>query len=196
MLSLLNTSPRPVADRAYGSVGQPSGARVVFEDRAMVKIQLGGNGRGPIRGYMLVDEIDTDLVQYAWRLDSDGYARMDIARKTILAHRMIVERVVGRPLTTTDFPDHVRSPRTDNRRSNLRLATPLTNTQYRVCPNRNNTSGHRGVTWFARNRKWRAQVGYKGKCIFCGYHDRIEDAVRAAEDKRRELGFPTENSNV
>ena len=40
-------------------------------------------------------------------------------------------------------------------------------------------SQHRGVSWFARQRKWRAEVQVKGKRVFLGHYADEEDAARA-----------------
>ena len=51
---------------------------------------------------------------------------------------------------------------------------------------KNNTSGHKGVSWVASRKKWRAYIGFKGKQITLGYFDNKEDAITArkkAEEK-------------
>ncbi len=52
-------------------------------------------------------------------------------------------------------------------------------------PNKNSTSGVRGVTFHKGSKKWRAQIGFQGKCISLGLFDTIEQAAmarRIAED--------------
>lgn len=46
-------------------------------------------------------------------------------------------------------------------------------------PQANNTSGYRGVSWAAQNRKWRAQITVDGKNIVLGHFDKPKDAYNA-----------------
>ena len=51
---------------------------------------------------------------------------------------------------------------------------------------RNNKSGHRGVSWNARSHKWRATIKKDGKSISLGFFNDIEEAVKQrqlAEDR-------------
>lgn len=74
--------------------------------------------------------------------------------------------------------DHRDNNRDNNSWSNLREATRKQNSENVRLPI-NNTSGHKGVTWWARDGRWKAQIGHRGKCINLGYFDRLEDAVAA-----------------
>ena len=50
----------------------------------------------------------------------------------------------------------------------------------------NNTSGHKGVSWDKRRKKWRAQIGFRGERIRLGSFENKEDAIKArlkAEEK-------------
>lgn len=62
--------------------------------------------------------------------------------------------------------DHANRNPLDNRRCNLRLATQSQNQLNREAP-LNNTSGYKGVSWGARQRKWRAH--FRGKHL--GFFD-------------------------
>ena len=42
-----------------------------------------------------------------------------------------------------------------------------------------NTSGHKGVSWDKRRKKWRAYIFYKGKQIHLGVFQNIEEAIEA-----------------
>lgn len=44
-----------------------------------------------------------------------------------------------------------------------------------------NSSGHNGVYWSKKSRKWVAQIGFKGKTYYLGSYNNIEDAVKARE---------------
>ena len=82
--------------------------------------------------------------------------------------------------------DHKNGIGSDNRISNLRPASHAEN-----CRNRKfactNTSGVRGVTWRAREKKWTAQIKFNQKPIHLGYFDTPEAASAAYEAKAAEL---------
>ena len=42
---------------------------------------------------------------------------------------------------------------------------------------RNKESGQKGVVWHKDKGKWKAQIGFRGKRIFLGYSDNVEDAI-------------------
>ena len=46
----------------------------------------------------------------------------------------------------------------------------------------NNRSGATGVTWRKKDRRWCAEIGFKGKRYYLGLYDRFEDAVRARKE--------------
>ena len=52
--------------------------------------------------------------------------------------------------------------------------------------NKNNTSGVKGVSWYKKNQKWRAQIAFQGKRIYLGLFSTLEAATKAralAEEK-------------
>lgn len=49
-----------------------------------------------------------------------------------------------------------------------------------------NKSGHTGVYWSARNKKWRAQIRFKGTRISLGLFDTIEEAAEVYNAKYQE----------
>lgn len=54
----------------------------------------------------------------------------------------------------------------------------------------------RGVTWYARSKKWLVRVVLNKKIINIGYFNNIDDAKRAAEESRaRYLPYSQENYN-
>ena len=48
-------------------------------------------------------------------------------------------------------------------------------------PTKANTSGRRGVSWYAPTKSWRASIGFKNKTIYLGTFKNFEDAVRERE---------------
>lgn len=111
------------------------------------------------------------------------YLQIRLDGRRFLAHRLAWLYMTG------GWPpkqiDHINGNKLDNRWNNLRLADPSQNNAN--CPARaRNTSGFKGVTWHKRNRRWQAQIRVRGKPIYLGQFDKIEDAAqaysRAAED--------------
>lgn len=61
------------------------------------------------------------------------------------------------------------------------MAHPTTRTTMtkQRATHRNNTSGHPGVGWYPRTKKWRAYVRAGGKLVHLGYFDNIDEAIAA-----------------
>lgn len=85
-----------------------------------------------------IDDEDADLALIKW---SGDYARSGSGVKM---HHVVIERVLGRPLTSGEMVDHKDTNSRNNRRSNLRLATFSQNNSNRRRPI-NATSPYRGV---------------------------------------------------
>lgn len=141
----------------------------------------------------VISAIDADLADFKWTTLSarDGvyYAyRMSAMpnRTAVLLHRVILERVTGRPLARTEFVDHIDGNRLDNRRANLRVATKSENGRNRG-RQRNNTSGFKGVTWEKERGKWVAAIMVGGKQAKLGRFDTPEEAYAAYCTAAREL---------
>ena len=84
--------------------------------------------------------------------------------------------------------DHIDGDPTNNRASNLRLATFAENARNRTHES-NNSSGVRGVTWHKHSRKWWARVTLDGKTHSLGVYKTIEEAaVVVYEAKQRMFG--------
>ena len=106
----------------------------------------------------------------------NGYRRIMIDGKSYLSHRLAWLYVHG--AWPAKEIDHVNGSHSDNRIVNLREATSAENHQNLALSPRN-TSGHTGVHWRKKERKWRAmiQIGRVQKSL--GLYDSIEDAIAA-----------------
>lgn len=83
--------------------------------------------------------------------------------------------------------DHVEpSASLDNRRSNLRVATPGQNCRNRRT-HRTNQSGIKGVSWDERRDRYRAEIASDGRKYHLGYFDAIEAATAAYSEAARPL---------
>lgn len=74
--------------------------------------------------------------------------------------------------------DHRDGDGTNNRWSNLRESTHAQNIQNIGLP-RHNTSGVKGVRYYAKKKKWHAQIQAHGKRIHIGFFGEKADAVSA-----------------
>jgi hypothetical protein len=52
---------------------------------------------------------------------------------------------------------------------------------------KNNTSGHKGISWEKKRNKWVARVSHNGKYHHLGYFDKLEDALKARQEKANKL---------
>jgi hypothetical protein len=91
---------------------------------------------------------------------------------TLSLHRELMQPPEG------FFVDHIDGNPLNNRRSNLRLATPSENqwNQKRSCAN---TSGFKGVGWHERDRRWQARIRKEGKLYHLGNFKSPEEAHEA-----------------
>lgn len=129
----------------------------------------------------VIDTADLALVSpYAWyamKAPRTWYAAVDVyvpgdTHITLLMHRIILGDEAGAGV------DHADGDGLNNRRSNLRPATPTQNggNQQR---SRNNTSGFKGVAWYKRDRRWIAYIREAGRLRYLGYFNTAEDGARA-----------------
>ena len=72
--------------------------------------------------------------------------------------------------------DHIDGNRSNNKISNLRLATHAQN-QHNKSRQGNNTSGVIGVYWDEKRKRWRCQIKYKSKNIDLGSFINFDEAV-------------------
>lgn len=142
----------------------------------------------------IVDECDGDLAQFKWTAafhkkyggggDWTAHRTVTIApkkRRLEIMHRVIMERVLDRPLLSTEYVDHEDLNPLNNRRDNLRLANPQESAFNRRKP-KSNSSGFKGVT-LERNsglkKRWRAAIGVDGMTIHLGRYETAEEAFEA-----------------
>jgi hypothetical protein len=78
--------------------------------------------------------------------------------------------------------DHIDGNATNNNSCNLRLANHIENGHNRS-KNRNNKSGHKGVSWHTNLRKWVAEIMVDGKRKRLGCFDHLEDAANAYKEQ-------------
>jgi hypothetical protein len=116
---------------------------------------------------------------------SRGYTQIRADKKLYLARRLAWLYVYGN--FPESFLDHVNEKPSDNRISNLRLATHQENGHNKSTPNKNNTSGFLGVIWQKPNKKWLAQIRINGKRKHLGLFNTPEEASEAYKAAKRNL---------
>lgn len=111
----------------------------------------------------------------AGTINSCGYVRIILNKKSYLAHRLAWLYTYG--VFPTYEVDHINGVRADNRLSNLRDVTKLENSRNRTRANKNNRYGLLGVTPY-RNR-WMAQLAQGTGSRYLGLFDTPEEAAQA-----------------
>jgi hypothetical protein len=82
--------------------------------------------------------------------------------KTVLFHRLILEKIIKRKLNQCEITDHINRNPLDNRRGNLRVCNHYQN-NINTCCKFKNTSGFKGVT--RHKHKWEGNLKFKKKRI-------------------------------
>lgn len=152
-----------------------------------------GHGR-----FALVNEDDAPrLARFRWTLDSHGYAVRSGRRGE--PHIVRMHREV---LGVTSTVDHINRDRLDNRRSNLRVATPSQNAANAKI-RRNNSSGFRGVSRASRttrSKRWLAHIRHEGHSEYLGSGATPAEAALIYDAAARKyfgsfarLNFPSDN---
>lgn len=92
----------------------------------------------------------------AGSLTKEGYRAITLNKQRLLAHRLAWFLHYG--VWPEGQVDHINGIRTDNRIVNLRAVTHQEN-QKNQRKAKNNSSGHVGVFWSPKRKKWIAQIG-------------------------------------
>ena len=111
----------------------------------------------------------------------EGYRVIRVDGVRYLSHRLAWFYVNG------EWPkeqlDHRNGIRNDNRISNLREANQSQNSQNQAV-RRDSKSGHTGVHWLERERKWSAVIQASGKTIRLGQFNSLDLAVSARAEAK------------
>lgn len=134
--------------------------------------------------WAIVDTTDVPmLLPFSWcRHGPDrrrNYALTTMNGRTVLMSRFLLNAPQDR------FVDHINQDTLDNRRCNLRLATPAQNLA-NMGRHRDNTSGFKGVHRHSSGL-WAASICVNRKRTHIGYFRNPKDAARAYDAKAREL---------
>lgn len=136
--------------------------------------------------FTVIDDEDFDRVnQHKWYFDNGRAIKndkmVDYKRgKRILLHRFIMGVTDGQMI------DHIDQDPLNNQKINLRFTNKSENGLNRG-KNKNNTSGHKGVSFNKRQKTWIGQIQINGKKIFLGYYKTKEEANEAYKHRATNL---------
>lgn len=119
-------------------------------------------------------------------ITAGGYVHIGIDKKHYRSHRLAFLYMDG--AFPSDQVDHVDHNRINNKWANLRQVTRQENCR-NISMTSKNTSGHTGVYWLSRDKKWEAKMGVSGKTLHLGKFTNIEDAISARAEANRIHGF-------
>ena len=123
-----------------------------------------------------------DVAGYINGSDGSGYIIITVSNKPYGAHRLAWLYTHGK--FPEDQIDHINKDKTDNRLVNLRAVSGKENARNKFIPT-NNTSGHIGVIWHAKNNRWIVKVSK----VYYGSFECKPDAITKAKEVYKELGY-------
>lgn len=130
---------------------------------------------------VILDKQDADLAGLRWH--ENGSAVMHstydpVTQRTgkVKLHRMIMSRVLNRPLGSDEIVDHIDGNYKNNVRSNLRLTTHVQNRRNNRAY-RGSTSKYVGVSWSSGPHKWSAQITCMYKNFAIGLFEDEDEAA-------------------
>lgn len=134
------------------------------------------------KGNILCDLKDWDKLKgYYWYIASDGYPSAFINGKSTKLHVFLLDCPPGYER------DHIDGNKADNRRKNLRIVPAYAN-RFNKGLSRRNKSGHTGVFWYEKYKKYQVYIQANKKQIFLGYYEDYDEAVKVRE-KAEEVYF-------
>jgi len=123
--------------------------------------------------YALIDDEDYEKVKgYNWQLNKKHggkeYAVTRIQQKNKLRRNIKMHRIIMKAKQNQSI-DHVNGNGLDNRKINLRFATPQQN-RFNSNGNKNTSSIFKGVAWVKQQKKWLASIMINKKTINLKYY--------------------------
>lgn len=142
------------------------------ENIAIIKI-----GKNEI---LINDDKYNELVKYTWHIGSGGYAQTRINNKIIKMHRFLLNAQNG------EIVDHINNCIFDNRIENLRISNKLNNSHNKI-KQEGMTSEYRGVSFYKKTNKFKAQISHDKIKYYLGYFNTPKEAAIAYNNKAVEL---------
>ena len=117
----------------------------------------------------------------------NGYYYSRLSKLRYANHRIIY----ALHNNTIDFEgklvDHIDGNKKNNNSNNLRLATNAEN-QYNSNKQKNNTSGHKNISFSKKLNKYKCAMRIKGKDVYIGCFETLEEAIKAREKFKQLAG--------
>lgn len=139
----------------------------VIEDN-VCKLPLGMSGE-----FAIIDVDKQYLEKYYWSKASTGYAQANIDGKTMLLHKIIIDK--------QGIVDHINRDKLDNRSENLRLCTPSQNAANSI--RKIGNTGFRGVKYQTKNKKWCVRIAGKYGGSFLSAIEAAREYDRLAQER-------------
>jgi len=137
-----------------------------------------------ISRYLPGIKLGSEATYVAGSLPDGGYKQLSLFGKIYKAHRLAWLYVYG------DLPDkqldHIDHDRTNNKITNLRLASQHTNMKNKS-RYASNTSGYAGVG--RHGSSWKASIGVNGSKVLLGVFKSIEEAIAARKAGEKLLNY-------
>lgn len=144
---------------------------------------------------VIIDEnMFYDIIQYSWRITSNGYVQGGVNGKTIKLARYIME------YNGELYVDHKNNNKLDNRKSNLEIVDPLQNSRNKSA-NKNSTSQYVGVSLIQSSKRWLASIHVNNNSLHLGSFEKEIDAAKARDIatikyySRGKMNFPEDYIN-
>lgn len=162
--------------------------RFIIDDQRGVATIICTDATGSETGRALISTEDIEAVRrhrwHCWRTITKGSKRRGRGRRYVATRidgkRVSLHRfILGDPPAPGVVPDHISGNGLDNRRANLRWATPsenACNAHHRV-----GASGYVGVYWDHSKKRWAAEVQAGGRRVHRSRHLDKREAARVRD---------------
>ncbi len=143
---------------------------------------------------ILVDlDVADEIAERRWCIDGGGYPLANISGVYIRLHDYVLAKHIEEK-PDGYYVDHINQDKLDNRKQNLRIATPHEN----VCNLPLKRTNKTGVTGVCRekNGAFRAYIRIDGKQQSLGHYKTIEEAIKARMDAETRLGYKTRPATI
>ena len=131
-----------------------------------------------------VKNIKTGRILKSWD-NTDGYLILDFKidgkRKSAKIHRLVAEAFIPNP-ENKECVDHIDRVRNNNNVNNLRWATKSENSINKKMQS-NNKSGHTGVSYCNRSKKWLVAIRINKRNKHIGYYNNFDEAVEIRKEQ-------------
>lgn len=116
----------------------------------------------------------------------NGYYYSRLSKNRYPNHRIIYALHNNTIDFNNKLVDHIDNNKFNNDPANLRLATNAEN-QYNSNKQKNNTSGHKNISFSKKLNKYRCTMRFKGNDVYIGLYETLDEAIVARDNKFKEL---------